>query len=276
MGLRYHAEMEKTDGLAAEHELGKASVFIYGRPHNFKPLVRQWQDEASVHPTARIIETLGQSTIAIPQVYTFSANTGSYDDFPTHYQIENVKILTGLHTDAVILKPGQAAGIVTGDCPTIVIENTKTGEVAAAHGVRNSNIDRKNIDTGIPSRPYEGVVASVLDYTKWRPEDLHVFVCAGIAPEHFEHPWSDPTYGEPNRAMVKWIIEKYGEQCVFGNPEDGRIDLFALIKSQCVQFGIDAEHIQHDTLDTYSDERLWSHRNRNKSDGRNIVIVFCK
>lgn len=256
-----------------EYGIGNARIFMYGKPRTFKTLVREWREQLNFNETARIANELGLKSVAVPQVYTFNAKVAAYEDFPKRHRIDGVVILTGLEADAVILKPKQAAGIVTGDCPTLVIENTKTGSVAAAHAGRDSNIDRKLIDTGAPSRPHEGIVASILNSAKWRPEDLRVLVCGGIAPAHFEHSWNDANRGETNRAMTEWIIKNYGEQCIAGNREEGRIDLFALIRSQCLKFGIPAERIRHDGVDTHTHPRLWSHRNPEKREGRNMVIV---
>lgn len=258
---------------AEEYRLTHTRIHAYGKSQNAHTLVREWQERNNFSDVAHTAKKLSRESIAVPQVYTFNARVSTTLDFPVRYFLDGVEIRTGLLADAVVLRKGESAGIVTGDCPTLVIENIKTGDTVASHAGRDSNIDRQKIDTGIPSREHDGVVSSILSFTQWNPEDLRIFICAGIAPEHFDHPWAHPTYGESNKKMTEWISENYGRECVLGDVENGCIDMPALIRAQCIHSGISAEHIQHDGIDTYSDERFWSHRNKNKGGGRNIVIV---
>lgn len=215
----------------------------------------------------------GTRLIAVPQVFRFNAEVARCGEFGTTHRINGVTVRTGLEKDAVLLKRGESAGIVTGDCPTIAFWNRATGEAAAAHAGRDSLLDRRMIEEGLPSRPRASVVESVLKYTRWNSRDVFLYVSAGIGPLHFAHSSSDPVHGNRNRKMIEWIERRYGAHCIRGKLEEGRIDLYALICLQAAELGIPSSQIQSDGLDTYTHQGLWSHRNAEKRAGRNIVLV---
>ncbi len=254
-----------------KNKIGTANIVAYGRPESYR--FSNFTDTKGFTTIAEAAQSEDIKKVTVPRVSFFNARTALTNDFPITYKFQGVEIRTGIDADAVILRPGENALIVTGDCPTLVISNEKTGEVAAAHAGRDSLIDRVHIDTGIPSRKTDTVVESILLATGWEPRDLSAFICAGIGPEYFTHPWEDPVHGERNRKMIQWIIERYGKENIVGKKEEGRIDMPTLIRSQCILLGVNPSQTYHDGIDTYTDERFWSHRNREKNEGRNAALV---
>ncbi len=103
--------------------------------------------------------------------------------------------------------------------------------------------------------------------TEWgNLRDVYGVITLGIAPEHFPN----DRYPE----IVSSLIDRWGPSVV---PDSARatIDLSALIKAQLASIGIDPSHIEHDELDTYSDERLASMR-RGHGGYHNLVLVTSK
>ncbi len=264
------------DTSTVEYSLGLVRIVAYGRPHTFGELNRGWKDADSFDEVVPILHYLNLKNMDAPQVHKFNAKVGTYADFPARFSVGGCEVLTGTQLDAVVLQKGQAAGILTRDCPTIVFYNGKTGEVVIAHAGRDSVLDRKGIAADGQTRQYESVVFSVLAFTGWNPKDISILVCIGIGAEHFSHPFDYPLFESLNKKMIGWILQNYGSECVAGEPEEGKIDLFALIKNQCIKAGIPSGHIQHDGVDTYTDPRFWSTRNKTKNNGLNLIVVINK
>jgi copper oxidase (laccase) domain-containing protein len=255
-----------------DNEIGRVRIVAYGMPTNYRFF--SFTHAGHFSALAEAAHGAGIIELAVPRVSLFNAAVAHFEEFPVSHTFDHIKVRTGIDTDAVMLESGQSALIVTGDCPTLALSNIKTGEAVAAHAGRDSLLDRILIDTGTPSRPEESVVGMIMKYTGWNGSDLRGFIAAGIAPEHFSHSFNDRVHGERNKKMIEWIVDRYGNICIQGEISEGKIDMKALIRAQCGLFDISSDAIEDDGIDTFTDPRFWSHRNKGKNAGRNAVLVI--
>lgn len=176
--------------------------------------------------------------------------------------------------------------IPTGDCPTAIFWEQKTGEVVVAHCSRQSLMywDKREglYDNVLPPVSIIDKVMGYFSKMSIDPTDVHVWTCCGIEPEQFPHPVDHEVeaYANNNREMLDHIATQRWEACIVGTWERGCLDLHELISLQCQSHGIPQEHIQSDKdkLKTFSDWRLWSHaeyirHGERDVDGRNAIII---
>ena len=187
--------------------------------------------------------------------------------------------LRGIYADGAFLGRNEAFFMASADCPIVVLVGTQSGIVAALHGGRDAIIDRSAAEKGIPSRRYESVVDAALARFPDEPDAIFAFIGFGIGARHFRHPFGHPVHGKRNRALVSYLMHKYG--CVVrGAEEEGCIDLSEIIFRQIVRHKIPACNIKRDGADTFSDKdasgeyRFWSHARGD--DGRNGILVTRK
>jgi len=160
----------------------------------------------------------------------------------------------------VLALPGQAVWLRTADCPTLVIKNQNTGNVAVAHASRNSLL--KNL---IPT--IFGHVGN----------SLAAFSCIGIAAKDYTHPPNYPGYENRNQQLVRNLVDQYSTRVFEGDPyQNGALDLHKLIEQQFIKCGVRESQISHDDVNTFDDKRFHSHRREGESrQGRlNHILVI--
>lgn len=212
------------------------------------------------------------ATLAVPRVDRFNARITEIGSLPVDQAEQlssSIRLLRGeqedYFNDGFILRPGEGAIIVTGDCHTVAFHSENPAEpVIAVHAGRNS-LHRVNHVHGVES---DSVIFEALHRYE-DPSLVRARIIAGIGPDEFTHPLGHPKYGAHNRELLEYFAQ-------FGaaNPEDqeGHLDIAAAIKGQMLASGMDENNIAHDNLDTTTDDRLWS--NRQGETRRNTIMVL--
>lgn len=199
----------------------------------------------------------------------------------------------GADADGVILRPGQSYALASADCPTVIIFDPVSQQLAALHLGRDAAIDRGRIE-GKEPREFESVIDAAIAEMELGGmtdrSDLRGFVVAGIGYEYFTHPITDLVdgeinpYAERNRALIADLQERYDHAgdgpfpTVVRDVALGQIDLTALIARQLAAHGIivdlgrDSDGVDTHT-DTYPDGRHVYHSNRRDKVARNLVLV---
>jgi copper oxidase (laccase) domain-containing protein len=161
----------------------------------------------------------------------------------------------------VLYKEGDAVAVTTRDCPVLTLFSEDGGPVLVLHCSRTSLQD---FDTASPVG--QSIIRNALATQPQmlrHPEKVRGFITMGIAARHFHN---------DRYPMVIEGIHKMWGSGVVGESESGpTIDLLALIHAQLSVFGIRPEQIEHDGLDTFTDERLGSVRAGR--EGHNLTIV---
>ena len=183
----------------------------------------------------------------------------------------------GKEADGVILqRPRQAFLIASADCPTLIFRNYFTGMIITSHAGRDCLFDRQKLFTGTPSRKKESVIQNLPNNLV--PREMAAWIFCGIVGKYFSHPWDHLVNGEDN----KKISLHFGEDCLVGDPWEGRLELREVIKKQLIALGVPSWAINGDHVDTYSDRepndrqqyRWHSARRDGPGGGRNLVVVL--
>jgi len=182
----------------------------------------------------------------------------------------------GAHAEGVTLeKIGEAVGIASSDCPTIVARNARSLLAVAAHAGRESLYDLADLASGVPVRKHASVVDAIVEtLAADGPADgISAHVTCGIGPMAFEHRLDDPVHGDRNRRLRAYVAERWGAHCV----GDRWFSLGAIISAQFRARGVPNERLSHRHDCTFSHKdgnspRWHSHR-RDKDGKRNFVLA---
>lgn len=273
--------LKATKFLKTPHE--KVSVYLFGNPNDFGP----YGDQEIITDTLKFYsQKHGVKKIFAPSCKKFNAEIVWEKSFRHKIRIRGgLTIRKGVFADGVVLENKQEAFFIpSADCPTVIAAGKYV--VIAAHAGRDCLLDKQKIHTGKRSRRNEGVVDAIMEKYLMAGEfikDLHVFITCGIKSENFPHPINHPRYGKKNKILIKHLLEKYGNGCLKGKPEEGLISLDDLIKKQFVLHDVPPENITADGIDTYDDNILgnpvWHSCARGKTQEekkkRNGVLVMC-
>jgi len=218
----------------------------------------------------------GVRTIYAPLAGTFNqkiclpADLGEI--FPLQSGTFSYDIRRGREAEGTPVPRGTAFFCVSADCPHIVV-SSPSGLVIAAHAGRDSLINRTSL---LKTGKNTSVVDNIMRFVR-EPATLKVWTMCGIAAKYFEHPWNHQEYGFENEVMSRYAAS-LSPSCIVGEPAEGKLSLYEIIKAQFLQYGVRVENIHTDNVDTHSDRgrdneyRWWSHRRGDKE--RNGVFVF--
>ena len=179
----------------------------------------------------------------------------------------------GAHAEGVALeKIGEAVGIASSDCPTVIARNARSLLAVAAHAGRESLYDLAGLYSGNPVRKHGSVVDAIVDTLG--ADGLWAHATCGIGPMAFEHRLDDPVHGDRNRRLRAYVTERWGASCA----GDRWFSLGAIISAQFRAKGVPNERISHRHDCTYSHKdgnspRWHSHR-RDKDGKRNFVLAI--
>lgn len=260
----------------------KVSIHLFGRPYDFSP---RGNIEIITETLKFYASKNGVTSIFAPSCEKFNAEVVYEKKFPNKTRLRGGLIIhKGAFADGVVLENKQEAFFIpSADCPTIIA----TGKyiAIAAHAGRDCLLDKQKIHIGKRSRRNESVVDYIMEKYLMAGEfikDLRVLITCGIKAENFPHHFDHPRYGEKNKILIKYLLEKYGEDCLRGNTEEGKISLDNLIKKQFILHGVPPENIATDGIDTYGDNILGNHlwhscargKTQEEKKKRNGVLVI--
>ncbi len=252
-------------------------IQCFGRPNDFR--IKNWHEPHSFELPARQARAVSVKTLWIPQPTEFNAKIARPTEFlQRHRTDDGISVRFGVKADGVELSSAHhGLWISPADCPTLVVYDLSTNRLMAAHAGRDCLIDRHLILSGQVTRRPFSIVDTILQ--RLDPENpllVKAFVCCGIGPNNFTHPWDHPEYGEDNRAVTNYLIKHYGQGVITGEVRNGCINMRALIRQQFVAGGYELANIEDDHSDTFTDRdqknyRWWSCRRGDRE--RNGVLV---
>jgi len=183
----------------------------------------------------------------------------------------------GAYAEGVTLgKIGEAVGIASSDCPTIIARNARSLLAVGAHAGRESLYDLADLFSGHPARKYASVVDAIVEaLAADGPMDgISAHVTCGIGPMAFEHRLDDPVHGDRNRRLCAYVTERWGAQCA----GDRWFSLGAIISAQFRARGVPNERLSHRHDCTYShkdgNRPRWNSHRRDRDGKRNFVLAI--
>lgn len=268
-------EVDMAEGRSAvfSHFSQHAKIFVFGKPTD-------WREDSNLSKLVSLLVSEGIKKVFVPDCSKFTAELCSPSDFQKELDVGGIKFFHGVETEGLMIPQKSAVIFRTADCPTIVLHDMENDLLLAAHAGLGSIIDVNGINVGMSLRSYESVVDDIVRCTPVSPH-YEIFVLAGISSTNFIYDEKNEKYGEKNKKILSYSIEKYGLNAVPRGRAKGNISLLGIIKCQFERYGFDPQKIVPDGLDTFSDSRLWSHHEASKYmmnsvDGRNCVLVIHK
>lgn len=225
------------------------------------------------------------SEILAPNVSRFNAFVFKKDAFFSRIPglPGGLSILRGAYADGVVVPEGSASLQTSADCWTSFLTD---GEVSQSlHCGLACLYDRSAVLTSEISRRYFSVIDAGLQHfpAKRRPL-IRAFIACGIGPENYRHPVPHPQYGEDNKKLIAHF-QSLGENCVYGDAQEGRFNVPEIIKAQLVSYGVREENIRVSRndkgriTDTYGDtdengRYLWHSHRRDPTLKRNALLFI--
>lgn len=190
----------------------------------------------------------------------------------------DLPIYRGAFVEGVTLgKIGEACGIASSDCPTIIARNRRSLLTLSAHAGRESLYDLSELYSGTRVKTHRSVVDAIVEALApdGRTEDVWAHVTCGIGPAVFRHRTDDPVHGERNRRLLADWSARWGAHCV----KDGDIDLAAVIAAQFRARGVPNERLSYNHECTFEAMSLkegyrWHSHRRERDGKRNLVLAI--
>ena len=180
-----------------------------------------------------------------------------------HKTIQNASFDASIASDgALLLQCGSAAALQTADCPTLILCDTITNNVAIAHAGRPAL--SPPIECATCSFSVVDAAFNRLMPDKNRAGDVKAFIVGSICGHCFVHE-------NPDSEEFVRPFDHFGEQ-VFTDRSRGALDLVAVIKLQLKYHGVLEENIMHDHLCTMENNWLASRRG-GRYEKRNTIVV---
>lgn len=223
-----------------------------------------------------VAEAFRLNRLYLPSPHRFNGEVAGPDDFRQAWP--KTRLRRGASVEGSTMeKIGEAVGIASSDCPTIIARNRISLLTVSAHAGRESLYDKEALFNGARPRRHESVVDAIME--KLAPgsrgaEDVTVFIACGIKAWWFGHRWDDPVHGENNRRLCEHLDARWGPKCALS----GFIALDEVISAQFRAHGVRPDKISVSEACTYHDKdakgasRWHSHR-RDGQGGRNFVLA---
>jgi len=175
----------------------------------------------------------------------------------TQVQTQTQTHTDDMRADGYIIKTrGHVVGMLTRDCHTAVLHFGDERPIAVLHCWRGSVCNPQQLQDWEDSVVLKAVT-KLSEYGT--PDELHAYILAGIAPQHF----NNERYPEILARLRTW-----GAQAVL---DDVCINIPAIVQYQLVHAGVLRTHIHTDTVDTFLDPAFGSYRA--EKPGHNVVLV---
>jgi hypothetical protein len=236
----------------------------------------------------------GVTTFYAPRL-DFSGRIAKLPEFTHRIELamppDRITMLRDDGSDGTEIPPGTAVLLNGADCPSVFFflpQEERVARLLATHCARWSLLNQCRVLGKHPQRTYEGVVENAIETLgKENVREIQVHIACSISGKHFRHSVDDPRYGEQNKNLVQYVVQKWGAECFVGNLHDGRLHLPALVRAQCRELGILDEHITRDDEDTFSatepcseEPKWWSYvrattrpKERQNAYKRNLAIM---
>jgi copper oxidase (laccase) domain-containing protein len=161
--------------------------------------------------------------------------------------------------DGWLLNQKAGSGVVlhTRDCPTVVIENRATSEVAVVHAGR-PQLSGELTGCGVLSQAVREIVPD-----KTNTNDVYAYVTGGIGARYFSH-------DRGGMELVLPFAEVYGEDVLF-DARTGALDIFKVIVRVLTRHGLCESNVVRDDLCSFGTS--WLSSKRADKPGVNWVVV---
>lgn len=277
--------MDIASCLVEKSEIVPAKIYVFGPGKNNTEWQPRGQSGFTIWPHhVAAIESVSppdcQINIFCPDPRAFNATLTKASQIREKAPRGKFIFRHGIQASGLVIPKGSAAMIASADCPTLVIANEETGTVALAHAGLGELEDLAVIRGEAPNRNRPSVITQLINQFVGRSfKPIRAGIFCGIGPTHFIHHPKHETWGEKNQRLIEYFKQTYPEnhRNIVGSTL-GQIDLGTLIRVQLEQQGLDQSQIWQDSLDTYTNPQLWSHRKetaieKGKPDGRNLIVV---
>jgi copper oxidase (laccase) domain-containing protein len=260
-------------------------VLCFGEPLNWSLRGMSMDENENFNPGIldRLRSVLDRHRIGrlyLPSPKKFNAELARQEELNVSWM--DGLLFRGAYAEGVALeKVGEAVGIASSDCPTIIARNVTSLLTVAAHAGRESLYDQAALLEAAKPRRYASVVDAVMATLTPNVSDAKrvlAHVACGIRSVSFPHQVSFDWDGARNARMLQHLRERWGADCVSSDGE-GRIDLHEIIRRQFRAAGVPDERLSEDGRDTHEDRsltngHLWHSNRREKNGERNFVIAI--
>lgn len=235
-------------------------------------------DPETFLPHIKVAKEFGVKTLWMLIPSKFNARIAHESECGLEVEVGGIRVMGKIHADGILIPKGDAFGLTSADCPTVVIFDKKKDLMMAMHAGRDCLIDTSIAQGKGASRLHFSVIDSamfeLINKHECNPNDLYLETFFGIKPKDFPHSFHDENHGKRNRKLVMFLENEYGKEAaptLDDKNGQGFIDLFAIIKSQASKYSIPLPNITCDNINTASREGFASTRGGDKT--RNFVIV---
>ncbi len=273
--------------------VGSAQVLCYGTPFDWA--TRAIQEEGDQEKAPHLISLLGRiareyevSNFFCPAIQFTQDFVGKHYLFPHRLTLPETyaKLCRGLVVEGRVLCPGEAFVVAPADCATVVVSFSNC--VLVCHAGLRSLYNPKALNND--SETHSGVIDQMC---LWVPREERRYTNVGIflpisSGVHYQHKFDDSVHGKRNQLLVKYLIRRYGNTCIIGNPPLGQIDLREVICQQLQSNGIPIKNFAATIPNScpfsstnQDGSPMWHSNRRDKMNGiktepRNLVVVINK
>jgi len=226
-----------------------------------------------------IVDLLSPTTkrLFLPVPYKMNGLIAPQNHFKGEGSLNGTKVFGGIHADGVRIGPGEGFGLMSGDCPTVIIYDGSGKYVFAAHcGLKDLvQFDSNRIGTfALQSYSVIQNIITKAHHRRVSRSHLHAAIVCGIR-TGLQYRIDDEKYGEKNLALQNWCKVRYPYRPIIVHEE---INMVEFVKAELEKLGIPPDSISTDQVDTFSDkdksgEPLWASHSRDGSNKRNLVLV---
>ncbi len=178
-----------------------------------------------------------------------------------------------LPADGVFLNQKEAFIMSGAGCPIII--TSVGGKAILAHAARDSLVPRNWIENNTKKQS-GGIVQNIfhairLVVPRVKPSDIMMHMVFSIPAKSFVHCFDDPSYGDYNRALSRFVRRRWCDgirECV--DSEGVYLDLGRIFLGQAVDLGIRNAEVSQ-TLDMRPD--LAHTRDGHSPSRRNLIVV---
>lgn len=254
------------------------NVHMYGTPFDWSlPIfsqtdLNQPSNLVAYRRLTSAVMALGTTRIFVPTTTNFNSEIVTTKQFPTEIRLGGgVTLCRGVEADGVILEKGDAVVQRSGDCPTIIMEDTCGDTVVVLHG-------HKKVLTGYER---ENLIDKAMQLFA-TPSSVTATIVCGIGHWNLTHQFNDRNHGRQNRAFIEHIQTRkwFNESCLHGQLQFGRLNLINIISAQLEAWGVSPQNISSDGSNTFAETEVrrgykW-HSTRRGDTKRNAVFVLKK
>ena len=236
-------------------------------------------DEENKREMVQTVIKFGGDKILAPNSSLFNAVVTDPKNLQTEINIDGLTILRGCDAEGVLVPKGMTAGFFPADCYTVVAYDSRDN-VIACHAGGKSTFDSEATALEKTTRENESVANAIIRKFQSlgsRIEEISAFICFGIDWQHFGYD------GKTDDRFLKRIAQVSGQDSLKKNHRTGvrdRYDIRQALRNQFRILGVEPKKISTDSVDTFSNNKFWSHerskRESNESEalnGRNLVLV---